>query len=366
MTGNNNRIDCEMLVTHEVKPHKLILASGPHPGAQHAVVDLFPRHDPLNPTGILGLTQWGAPLTCTFTAKGASDENRLMVQDLQGGADTRYNPDPDLNGGDFVAGHSPSMETEIPDLHDQSHAVFARVSVSDYMGYPVRQTRDFVLVKDRFLVARDLPVFEAGFSCLVGPVWNTQNVGPQLGDHWANTFMSAPLWVSYGEQPLHTPPLDLLVYFTPQPGCRLQILDRTALDPRAEPVPVQVRYVWEGQAAPGQSLLFTQVYYPHAPSKTESFSNAAGTQAAYAGGELAATAGASGIEVLLDTPATTVLCLRLEENREEWVVCNPGGGELQAGALETDARWAYLDVRDCRLTAVNVIGETYLRLGSVG
>ena len=62
----------------------MVLRSGWNQGDLLALVDLFPRHDPLNVTGILGLTRWGAPLTQTFSAKGSSDENRLAVEDLAG------------------------------------------------------------------------------------------------------------------------------------------------------------------------------------------------------------------------------------------------------------------------------------------
>ncbi|MBM4085886.1 MAG: hypothetical protein FJ272_13945, partial [Planctomycetes bacterium] len=57
---DKNHICCNLLVTDRVKPFKLVLRSGWNPGDLFALVDLFPRHDPLNPPGILGITRWGA------------------------------------------------------------------------------------------------------------------------------------------------------------------------------------------------------------------------------------------------------------------------------------------------------------------
>lgn len=78
-------------------------------------------------------------------------------------------------------------------------------------------------------------LFEEGFEARVSALWNTQNVGPQIGAHWANTFISAPI-ASNGKIEMRTPPADLLVYFAPQPGWRMQVADRTADDPRPGPL----------------------------------------------------------------------------------------------------------------------------------
>ena len=52
---------------------------------------------------------------------------------------------------------------------------------------------------------------------LLADIWNSQNIGPQVGRHWANTFMNSPM---ASNKDLFNPPVDLLVYFTPQPGRR--------------------------------------------------------------------------------------------------------------------------------------------------
>lgn len=342
-------ICCLLIVTDKVMPAKMVLRSGWNPGDFFALIDLFPRHDPLNVPGIVGLTRWGAPLTQTFSAKGSSDENRLAVEDLGGTAPLRFNTNPDLVDSYY-------QQVQVPDFSDLRAATFATVTVSDYQGFPLQATREFMFIKNRFLVARDIPEFQEGFLAQVGPVWNTQNVGPQMGDTWANTFFSSPRAQGVG---LHTPPQDLLVYFTPQPGCRLQVVDRTARDPRAGEVPAQLRYVWRGATQPGQKLLFTQVYYPHAPSMKRAISNAPGGARP---ADLLGSAGADGIQVLLDTVETTVLRFTLDPDRVEWVVSNPGGKTVSAGGLSTDARYLYLDTVKGEVKSVSAVAATFANL----
>ena len=247
-----NNIDCLMIDTPRVIPWKLVLRSGWNPGDFFAEVDLYPRHDPLNPPGILGMTRWGACLGMPINAKGSSDENRLMIEDLSGSAPLRFNTNPDLQDKFY-------QETDVPEFTDLKGATFATVKVTNYQGFPVTYTREFLFLKNRFLVTRDMPLFEEGFLAQVAPIYNTQNVGPQIGDNWANTFFDAP---RQSNTDLKNPPVDLLVWFAPQAGCRLQVFDRSAIDARAADVPVQVRYNWRGLTQPGQKLLFTQVFYP--------------------------------------------------------------------------------------------------------
>ena len=326
------QICCGLIVTDKNLPAKMVLRSGWHPGDLFALVDLFPRHDPLNVPGVLGLTRHAAALSMTCPAKGFSDENRLIIEDLSGTAPLRWNKDPDLADKFY-------QDVTVPHFHDLKRATFASVVVTNYQGYPVKLTRELAFIKNRFLVVRDVPEFEEGFLARVGPVFNSENVGPQVGDHWANTFMAAPKYLNY---PLKNPAWDLLVYFAPQPGCRMEVVDRTAADPRTSYVPAQVRYRWRGITRPGQKLVFTQVFCPHEPKAVTSASTAAGGDRT---ADLLGTAGASGIEVLLDTVDATVLRCRFEPERVEWVVLNPSGQKIAADGLATDARFAYVDVR---------------------
>lgn len=71
-------------------------------------------------------------------------------------------------------------------------------------------------------------------------------------------------------------------------------------------------------------LVFTQVCYPHTPCRARSKSNNPNPQsaAAYAN-DLQATAHASGIRLLRDSPELSVLRLELDPYRIEWIVFNP-------------------------------------------
>lgn len=343
------QICCGLLVTEKTKPSKLVLRSGWNGGDLFALVDLFPRHDPLNVPGILGITRHGAALTASISAKDESDENRLIIRDLSGKAPRRLNQDPGL-------GDKYYQEVEIPQFVDLEKATFATVKVSNYMGFPISCTRELVFLKNRFIVVRDLATFEEGFKAEVASVFNTQNVGPQVGRHWANTFMNAPTTAG---KALLNPPVDLLVYFTPQAGHRMQVVDRTATDPRCLDVPNQLSYAWQGTARGGQTLHFTEVLYPHAPRvvRPKVVDKDNPKNKGFLG-----ESDADAIEVLADSPAASVLRCKFDPDRVEWIVCNPSGSRLEVGELNTDARAAYLDVVHGKPIAISVADATFVTL----
>ena len=208
-------------------------------------------------------------------------------------------------------------------------------------GLPVVYEREFIFAKNRFLATREIVTFEESFNARVAPLWNTHNVGPQVGEHWANTFIHQPV-ANNGTRSMKSPPVDLLVWFAPRENCNLQVIDRLIDDPRAEACPNQVRYVWEGAPTVGEKLVFTQVYYPHPPYRSRATSNNPNpnAKAAYAN-ELQATAHASGIRVLRDDPEATVLRLEMQSGEVEWVVFNPTEAALQVNQKTTKKRFRY-------------------------
>jgi hypothetical protein len=196
-------------------------------------------------------------------------------------------------------------------------------------------------VKNRFLATREIVTFEETFKARVAPLWNTHNIGPQVGSHWANTFIRAPI-DDNGNRSLKAPPADLLVWFAPRADCKLQIVDRMESDPRTESCPNQVRYLWEGTPAVGEKLVFTQVYYPHPPYRSRTASNNPGSKGAYAN-ELQATAHASGIKVVRDDTEASILQLEFEAGHVEWVLFNPGARSLKVDSIETSEPMVYFD-----------------------
>jgi len=285
-------------------------------------------------------------------AKFSGTDNRLWIEDRSGLASVPGKADPDM-----LTNYSHlSSEVEVPVLDDLKRATFAVVAIKNYNGFPVDYRRELAFIKNRFLVSREIVRFREGFLTQLAAVYNSQNVGPQIGSHWANTYFDELRGASF-PQPLRNPTYDLLVWFAPRPDCRLRVVDRTATDPRAQDVPAQVQYHWRGLARAGQRLSFTQVLYPHAASLKHVTSNVPG---AVRPQDLVGTAGADGIHVVTDTVETTVLRCTLEEERTEWIVFNPDGGRVEAGALATDARFAYVDVQKAKIAGVSASHARFL------
>ena len=90
-------------------------------------------------------------------------------------------------------------------------------------------------------------------------------------------------------------------------------------------------------------MVFTQVYYPHAPYRSLPTSNNPdpGSKAEYAN-QLQATAHAAGIQVVQDDPKATVLRLELEDGQVEWAAFNPQGRTLRLGKSELTKKLVYL------------------------
>ncbi len=328
---NRGHICCSWYMTRKEWPDKLILRSGWNPGNFFGFVELHPTSFPANPGGIMGLNRWGAPFTQIVTSKGASVENRLLIEDLSQTASRRYHPDKLRIDEFWRSGTMPDIRSEVTYFKDTPEATYARLRVQNMDGLPVTYEREFIFAKNRFLATREIVTFEESFEARLAPLWNTHNVGPQIGAHWANTFIHRPV-ANNGTRSMKSPPVDLLVWFAPRKDCELQVVDRLVEDPRAEACPNQVRYQWEGTPEAGQREVFTQVYYPHAPYRSRATSNNPNpnAKAAYAN-ELQATAHASGIQVFSDTPEATLLRLELSPGQVEWVVFNTKQKETAFG-----------------------------------
>ncbi len=358
-TANRGHLCCNTAFTNRSFPNKLVLRSGWKPGDFFALVELMPTSFPCNAGGIMGMNRWGAPFAQVVTSRGGTPENRMHIVDLSGTAPRRYVDNPDLINEAWKRGKMEDMTSEVQLFHDANCATVARIAVQNPEGLPVRYIREFIFAKNRFLASRGTVVFEEGFDAQVAALWNTQNVGPQIGAHWANTFIGAPV-ASNGQIEMKTPPADLLVYFVPQAGWRMQVVDRTADDPRTEVTPAQVRYVWEGTTTPGQRLHSTQLYYPHTPSRTRASTVDLGAQAVYREGEIAATAGASGIAVVRDTAETTLLLTAFDARLREWTLFNPRGEVIRYEGFQTDARYGYIRSANRAMVACVMVEATFL------
>jgi hypothetical protein len=327
-----------------VLPSKLAFRSGWGPGDLFTLVECYPRHDPLNPTAIIGLERFGASLAEMVSEKFVGRENAVAIHDLSGSA--TYLGKRNYQGPRQLPVGWSGMESTVPVFSDHGLATQARVEVTGYQGYQATQCREFLFVKNRFVLVRDETAVEDAFRAEVGPVWNTQRVGAVRGPNWLNTWFSGHHFG--GVQLCAVPPWDLLVWYAPRPGTQLLVLPEQADETQRGAGLFPTRYVWQGDVMPGQRLQFVTVLLPHAPTPDPS-------------------ALAAGIRALVDGPGLAAVQLR-EGTRCELAALNAPGQPLEleageAGSVVTDGHAAYVDLDGSRLSRVLVVQGTFLTVG---
>ncbi len=289
-------------------PHKMVFRGGWRPGDLYLLVEAFARHRPLNPTAVLAVTASGAALA---HADGAGPGNRVALTDLD------HLRTPDQEEAEKVRlEYERPMQVTVKPFSDNAMAAHARITVTNYLGYPVDHLREILFVKNRFVLLKDRSAFRQPMHCRWGPVWNARNIGPDTGETWFNSFLESlggADSVRYAN-----PACDLLVYYAPR-------ADRALKVERAEGLlPFRTQYAWEGSVRQGDLLHSTCVLLPHAPC--------------YPAAMLV-----GGIHVLADTPDVTVLRREAGDGRTEWVVLNEAGTLIEQGDVVTDAETLYLD-----------------------
>jgi hypothetical protein len=337
-------VDCNMFMSQAVMPHKLVFRAGWNPGDLFLLVECYPRHDPLNPTAILGLERYSASCAEMTSEKFVSRENALQITDLSGTA--TFPGEKNCKGEKNLPVGWAGMETTVPVFSDHALATHALVRASKYMGYEATQQREILFVKNRFVLVRDETEFDDTFRAAVGPVWNTQHVGQPRGENWLNAWFTAHYFQT--AQLYEVPPWDLLVYYAPKLGAKLVVAE-SPLDTPAQSRVSATRYTWEGDVRPGLRLQFVQVLWPHAPTPD-------------------ATPLAKTFETLADEPGLVAVKIAAG-NRTELAILNPDGRPLNldtktVGKLETDARAVYLDVADGKFNRVLARQGTHLVLGA--
>ncbi len=317
-------------------PDKIIFATDERPDTLWAMIDLCPaagHNDPPEPGNVAALMDYEAVLTQN---QGYFDEtpdlhNVLFAEDLEG-----------LAAGDT------KMQISLPQFYDRQQASFARLRMDNYQGWPLDSGRQFLFARGRFLLMKDLVEFQAPWMVRLGPCWQTQQVGPEIGDSWANTYVDSVfttgLGLGRGFQRWKNPAQDLIVFHPSHPEYYLEIVNRFDEQPY-RPLPVRLRYVWKGMAQRGDKLHFTTLLLPHVPVPKPS--------------EIV-----SKIEVLADTLEVTALHLNTQDDRAEWVLLNDSGMTVTAGAVETDAEQLYLYVDTGKQPGKYVLAEgaTYVKL----
>lgn len=336
-------IDCNMWMSQRVLPSKLAFRSGWAPGDLFMLVEIYPRHDPLNPTAVVGLERHSASFAEMTSEKFVSRENAVAIADLSGTA-TYLGKKPFKGKPGLPIGWA-GMEVTVPAFSDHGLAAHARVQVTKYMGFEATHEREFLFVKNRFVVLRDETAFDDAFRASVGPAWNTQHVGEPKGENWLNTWFDGHYFQA--ARLYDVPPWDLLLVYGPKPGAKLEVATEP-IDAPAKSHLLATRYAWEGDVTPGQRVQFVSVLLPHAPTRD-------------------ATPLARGVEVLKDEPGLAVVKVATE-GRVELALLNPSGAKVEVdtrglGTLATDARAAYLDVGGGKVTRTLAIDGKGLSLG---
>ncbi len=337
-------LDCNMGMTDKEMPHKIILRSGWEPNDLFMMVEAYTRHDPMNPTAILGLLRMGSTFACMTSEKVVSRENALQIEDPTGEATFCGQ-----KGGQLprqLPQGWRGMEATVEPFLDSPLATYARLNVSNYMGYRVEEAREFFFVKNRFCLVRDNAKFLESFPARLGPVWNTQRITAS-GKHWLNCyFENGP---SLPPAYFLNPRWDLLVYHSPRDDRTLQVGERQEELVRYT-AQYTTRYLWEGQPQENETVRFSWLLLPHDPGQDAQ--------------ELA-----DNVEFVRDEPDLVALRVRTEEGREEWLLLNESGRQVRLdwagllGRLATDARRLYLDFADEQVTRYWAQDATYLEVG---
>ena len=286
-------------------PDKLVLRSGWDPADLYALVGLFPNsgHGDFESPAIQTMTGGGAVLlrSADYSERKAETLNSLAIEDLQG-----------------VSGQLLRTTVTVPAFQEGHRATYARALVQNYEGLPAAVEREFIFLKNAFLVVRDRVRFAEAFRCRVGQWWHATAAGPKAGPNWVNLYQK-PLAEQYGGTWTHYD-RDVLVYALPRPD--------TGMVGRHDSR-YRFCYRWEGIPEPGRDLYFTAVLLPHRPTA-----------------DLAKQIGR--ITTRLDDGTAAVVSVAGEAGKVWWIASNPEAKTLTAGPLKTDARVAAVLVRDGR------------------
>ncbi|MBX7259587.1 MAG: hypothetical protein K1Y02_24725 [Candidatus Hydrogenedentes bacterium] len=317
-------VDCNTYMTQNSMPSKLVFRSGWDPGDLFMLVECYARHDPLNPTAIIGLEHNGVAMAEMASEKFVPRENAVAIADRSGTA--TYLGQKGFQGEKKLPKGWSGMASAVPVFSEHALAVHARVDVTEYQGFNATQQREFLFVKNRFVLVRDETTFADSFRAEVGPIWNTQHVSEVRGSNWINTWFSA----HYFDNTLlfEEKPWDLLLWYAPREDVSLNVMPDRAEEAQRGSHIFPTQYAWEGQVEPEQRLQFVTVLMPHAPTPD-------------------ASSLAKGIAILADQPGVAAVQIG-DGPHFEIAILNSDGTMLElhasAGTISTDARALYADI----------------------
>ncbi|HGE70569.1 TPA: hypothetical protein ENX78_07025 [Candidatus Poribacteria bacterium] len=326
-------LDCNMDMSQKIMPHKVIMRGGWNPDDLYMMIEAFPRHDPLNPTAILGLMSNRSAMTMMESEKFISRENAVRIEDLSGNAN--YLGKDNYQGNKQLPIGYDGMEVSVKEFSDHKLASHVILNVTNYMGYKAEHEREVLFIKNRFVFVRDKTTFDDSFKCRIGPVWNSQYAN--YDTNWVNTYLNT--FYFQGTEIYDNPRYDLLVYHSPKSDRKLVVEQRSEL----ENARLSTQYLWEGNVTPGFSIEFNHILVPHDPRQPAN--------------ELA-----SAIKFIKDDSNLVILKVH-----NEWVVINPNGEEYLLpndlpNKITTDAKVLYIAVKDGKTNDILALGAKFFRM----
>jgi len=307
-------------------PDKIAFRSSGKDEGLWALVDLCNiagHNDVPEPTNVAALVDKEAVLGCNlgYYDEDAWFHNVVYAEDLEGHAFKAHRP----------------MTISLRAFYDRARTSYARVHVKGYHMLPLDEERQFLFLRDRFLLLKDVVTFTDNWTCRIGPCWQTQQID-QVGKNWANTYIDylfvSGMNVGAGIHRWKQSTRDLLVFHPPQKECALELVNRRTAKPSANQsadaitwrhLPLRLRYVRKVRTRKGMKMHWTTLLIPHAP--------------ALKAGKIVAD-----IKVFADSPELTAIRVGKAAGEQQWVVLNDTGRAVTAGPLRTDAAQVHLSI----------------------
>ena len=315
----NDAFKKEMLDKHNItglyyrleeglQPDKLILRAGGDPFAPAGMIELcsdaghhmstVPNLNNLMHQRAVLLTDLG------YFEKGPEYHNVVFIEDLTG-----------------IAPEAADEKVTVPVFEVGAQATYASVNVDNYKGWPVTNERRVLFTHEGLVVVKDLVHFHRPFVTRVRQQWQTRNISPKAGEHWANTnipyLLMTGLGLGRGVQRWLNPAWDLLIYFTPQPGRDYEVHDRS-LENIWQAVPLRLSQRYRGLPKKGEPIHFTTLLWPHRPvMEVEDYVRR--------------------IKVIEDGPQVTAFRVDVTDKRTLFLGINDTGQRREFGPASTDA-----------------------------
>ena len=225
---------------------------------------------------------------------------------------------------------------------------YGRIREAKFQGYPAVIQREIVFIKNAGVVVKDTLSLGADLDTRWGQNYRVRNLGPDYGANWANTYMGewVPLRGLGVGAPVYTrwqnSPCDLMIYFLPEKGGSLLVMDESARDSTL-PLPLRLQYVIREPMKNGMPQTSTALLLPHAPGKGKPY--------------------ADSVKTLANDALHTVLQFKDANGSTNLVVLNSSGREITVGDLSTNARVAFVQSQAGKVIGVALYGGGKLALG---